>query len=229
MLNEARRDEAAGRVEVHAVELGDLALGAPAPVGELGGAPKSSGRGFGEGEARDPSRVGTTGEQIESAVAAQETGHHRLGGRRGSAHDCPLHVVGAGHQRRDEQDEAGVDPIVAQQRLEGLLVLLRGRGCHQVHRVGDAGGGREEAAQRLLGALAEFGHLESRRDARIGGEDAGSPTVRDDRDVPADRKWLVENDRGDIEELFERVDPDHPGLAEQCVDGDVWCRERRRV
>ena len=57
----------------------------------------------------------------------------------------------------------------------------------------------------------------------------GPARVADDRDPPAGRERLVREHLRGVEQLLERVDADHAGLAEQRVDRDVGRRERGGV
>ena len=84
------------------------------------------------------------------------------------------------------------------------------------------------AAQRVLGRGVELGHLEAGARARVGGEDAGPAGVADDRDAAAGRERLVREHHRGRQQLVERVDADHAGLAEQRVDRDVGRRRARR-
>jgi len=88
---------------------------------------------------------------------------------------------------------------------------------------------RGDLAQRVLGGVVEHGYLEACTRARVGGEDAGSAGVADDRDPAAAGDRLMGEDHRGREQLVERVDADHARLAEQRVDGDIGCGQRRGV
>ena len=98
-------------------------------------------------------------------------------------------------------------------------------------RPGCAPSRRREAicAQRVLRGRVELGDLEPGARARVGREDARAARVADDRDpAPGGQRLVREHHRG-REQLVERVDPDHAGLAEQRVDRDVGRGERGGV
>ena len=88
--------------------------------------------------------------------------------------------------------------------------------------------GREERAAAACARCArQLDDLEAGRLAGVGAEDPRTAGVGDDRDAVAARRRLRRQQRGDVEELAERVGADHAGLAEQRVDGDVGGREQR--
>ena len=93
-----------------------------------------------------------------------------------------------------------------------------------------ASGGRNAASWRA-GRRRERRHDEAVGLAGVGGEDPGPAAVGQDGD-PAGRRgsgWFASSD-GHVEELAERVGPDHAGLVEQRVDRDVrGADERPRV
>ena len=63
--------------------------------------------------------------------------------------------------------------------------------------------------------------LQRKLSARVGGEDPWSAAVGDDRDARSFRQRLVDEQVRGLEQLLERVDPDHAGLTEQGVDDAV--------
>ena len=89
-------------------------------------------------------------------------------------------------------------------------------------------GGRNERSFASVSRL-ELGQLQPVRLARIGQQDAGASGVGHDAHARASRHRLRREQRGDVEELFERVGADHSRLLEERVDRDVEARERRRM
>ena len=120
-------------------------------------------------------------------------------------------------------------PSSCQRDAQGLLELLGGRARDEVDRVADGRVARDERAQRVLGRLAQLGHLETGARARVGREDPGTARVADDRDAPTGGNRLVREQHRGGQELVERVDADHARLAEERVDRDIGRCQRRRV
>jgi hypothetical protein len=63
--------------------------------------------------------------------------------------------------------------------------------------------------------------------AGVGGEDPGPARVADDGDATPSGQGLGPEQQRHVEQLVQRVDPDHAGLAEQRVDRDVGTGHRR--
>ena len=58
-------------------------------------------------------------------------------------------VLGLGEQRADEDRDQGIESVPIGQGRDRSAVLCRGRGCDQVHRVGQSGLWCQELAQRV--------------------------------------------------------------------------------
>ena len=57
----------------------------------------------------------------------------------------------------------------------------------------------------------------------VGGKDVQASGIPDDGYSVTEGEWLAGEDAGCVEELAQRVTPDHTGLSEECVHGDVGC------
>ena len=147
--------------------------------------------------------------------------------RRGSCHRG-LDLVRAGDVRGDVDHEQRVDLTGCEQEPRRSLEHERpGRG-DEVDGVLRAAG-RRELVQGRLQVRRKLGDLETSRDAGVGSDDRGSTAVAHHRDSPAGRDRLVGEKRANVEELLERVDADHPGLAEEGVDDGVGIGQGRSV
>ena len=104
---------------------------------------------------------------------------------------------------------------------EDIAERLGRAGGDDVDRIADRRRGGQRGPQPLLRARRQLGDVEPRPRRGIGGEDRRPARVADDRDARAGRQWLVRERLGDVEELFQRVDTGHAGLAEQGVDHGV--------
>ena len=160
----------------------------------------------------------------------QEARNDRLRARLvGSRDDRPGDVVRVGDERRDEDDDHRVDPVVGQHRLQRALVGLASGGRDEVDRVRHRRIRRHEGPELGLGGGIEHGNLEPCALAGIGREDAGTTTVRDDRDPTPGGQWLVHEDLRRVEQLGEGVDAGDAGLAEERVGSDVGGGQRGGV
>ena len=130
--------------------------------------------------------------------------------------------------RRHIDHEQGIDLARCEQEPGGTLEDGRSGRRDEVDGVLHATC-RCELVQRGLQWWRQLGHLESRGDAGVGGDDRRATAVAHHRDPSAGRDRLVRDERRDVEQLLERVDPDDPRLAEECVDGGVGIRERGGV
>ena len=90
----------------------------------------------------------------------------------------------------------------------------------------EAPAGSRRASRRRSGAGSSTTSSPSVRQAsaqRI----AGTAGVGDDRDAPAARRGLRDEQRGGVEQLRDRVGADHAGLREQGIDGHVRGGDQR--
>ena len=90
-----------------------------------------------------------------------------------------------------------------------------------------AGLGRQElqpGGSRTLCGIS--GNLETRSLASVRAHDPGAARVGDDPDPGAIGQRLVLEQGGDVEKLGQAVGPDHAGLIEEGVDGDVRRRQQ---
>ena len=90
----------------------------------------------------------------------------------------------------------------------------------------DAAAGRNSAS-RAAHVAGQLGDLDPGGLAGVGAQDPGPAGVGDDRDPVAARHRLRGQQRGDVEQLVQRVGADHAGLLEQRVDGHVGGRQQR--
>ena len=136
-------------------------------------------------------------------------------------------IVGLGHERRYEDGDHSVNARVVQHgRQRPAIVLVGGRGDH-VDGVAQARPGREEGGEPVTCGPSELRDPQARRLQRVGAQDPGAAGVGDHRHRRTSRQWLIGHEAGDVEQLAERLGPNHPGLAEQRVDGDVGGRQQR--
>ena len=65
--------------------------------------------------------------------------------------------------------------------------------------------------------------------ARVGGENARATGIGEDSDPSVPRHRLMREQRGDVEQLFEAIRPDHASLPEQRGDDRIARRQRPGV
>ena len=116
---------------------------------------------------------------------------------------------GVGHDRRCVDDDHRVDRVVVEDDRHRSRELLGGRGCRRGRsgcspkaRPGSTCATSAPCRRELLDA-------EPGTRARVGGEDARSTGVADDRDSRPARNRLRGQHLGGVEQLLERVDADH--------------------
>ena len=160
-------------------------------------------------------------EALGKPVRAHEAGEDRLLRSRPAGENRARHLGRAGRERRNEDDDHGVDILIGRKEAEGLLVRGRvGRGDH-VDRILDARLGREEGPERLHRLRLQRWEREARRFAGVGRHDPRSAGVRENRDpVSRGDRLIGEQERG-VEQILDRVGPDDAALMEEGVDRDV--------
>ena len=224
-------DEAAGRGFVDVVEPGHRAGRAAAPVGEVGG-PGQCVRGrLGERERRDRAGV----RRRRGARRARRRGRgstrrpawrpRRRPRARSRAPRPRLRSRAAARTWRAPRRPPGRRARrAARARTAPRSRTRRGRsGCGPTRRRAT------NARSAACVSRGQLGHVEPGARARVGREDARAAGVADDRDAASGRERLVREHLRGVEQLLERVDADHAGLAEQRVDRDIGRRERGRV
>ena len=113
------------------------------------------------------------------------------------------------------------------QRLERPPVVVGRRGRDHVDRVAERRRRGQERGQPRLHVGGQLGHLHPGGLAGVGAQDPGTAGVGDDRDPVAARHRLGGEQRGDVEQLVQRVGADHARLLEQRVDGHVGGGQQR--
>ena len=144
--------------------------------------------------------------------------------------DRERHLVGSRRDRRDEEHDARrrrrdrrAAPAAPPRRSRPWPT----RACRpDSRRSPRPAAARASARRRLVG---ERRKLQPRGLARVGAEDPEAAGVREDGDAPAARQRLRGEQHRDVDELLERLGPDHACLAEERVDRGVRARERGRV
>ena len=162
--------------------------------------------------------------------AATDHEHRRdrdLRPRFGHLADCGGHVARLGEQRRHEDGDDRVAGAAFDQCLEGAPIVLSGGGGDHVDRIAERGRLGQELGECSPDRGRQIDHLDPVRLARVGAEDAGAAAIGDDRDPVPPRHRLGGQQRRDVEQLVHGVGPDHTGLLEQRIDGDVRCRQDR--
>ena len=86
---------------------------------------------------------------------------------------------------------------------------------------------RDQPVQRLAEVIGELRDVQAGRLAAVGAHDARTAAVCDDGHPAASRKRLGADQRGGVKQLTERLGTKDTGLAEECVDGYVRCRQQR--
>ena len=108
-----------------------------------------------------------------------------------------------------------------------MLVRIGGCRAGHGHRVGDGRLLPEHLAEGGGRGRFEGGHDQAGVLARVGGQDAAAASVGHDRHPGPGRQGLVGEDIGHVEQLAERVDPDHARVAEEGID-DLLAAHRHR-
>ncbi len=128
-----------------------------------------------------------------------------------------------------EEHDAGGDVRVGEDVRDRGRVRRGGRAAQHVDGIRDARLGREHRAQTGDGVLAQRGQLEAGGLARVGAEDPEAARIRHDPDRAALEPPARREQRGDVDELLQRLGANHAGLPEERVRGGVGARERGRV
>jgi hypothetical protein len=100
------------------------------------------------------------------------------------------HVLGAGHERRDEDRDNRVDLAGCRDDLDRALVIGRARGGDHVDGVGGGRGRGQEGREAFAGRLAQLGNGEVGGLAGVGAQDPEAAGVRHDGDPVAHRHRL---------------------------------------
>ena len=147
-----------------------------------------------------------------------------VAGPRGGVRDRAGDVVGPGDERRDEDRDDRVDGRIGGEDREERgakssadAAAIRSTGLRE-RRLG-----RGERAQGALELGRERRDVEPVPGAGVGARMPGPPALVTIATRRPGGQRLVGEQRGDVEQLVERVGADHAGLAEQRVD-----RRRRR-
>ncbi len=85
------------------------------------------------------------------------------------------------------------------------------------------------ASRRSIVSGGELGQLAAAGDQRVGGKDAGAAGVGHDRQARSGRAGLLGEDLGHVEQLGDRVDPQHAAAPEGGVEHLVAAGERAGV
>ena len=214
-----RRDERACRLDVDAGRDDEVADRPRAPLRVAHRTREREHRALGARVRRDAAALRTAvlavvdGEHLGHALRGEERRDHRLLRAAHRVGEGPGVVGGVGGHGGDVDDDEGVALVVGEEVGHRRAQLLGAAGRPQV----DGVPGEEQA-------LGEH-------DVR--GQHAQRRGVADDPDPRARRQGLVGEQLGGVEELVDRVDPDHPGLVEHgahggLVDGLRAAREARR-
>ena len=222
------RHDRARSVAIDAGKLGNAPLSAPQPLGARGNTSERARRRFGIRKRRR-----STGKQCcGRAAAADHRREHRLvhrSRRLERTRDRHRDLLCAGDDRRHEQHDHGVDSRIREHDRQDTLVCLGGRGSEHVHRIGEARFDGDDLPQCVACARGKLRKRETRGFARVRTEDPETAGIRKDGDVASARQRLPREQRRDIQQLFERLDPQHTRLVEERVDRRFRARERRRV
>ncbi len=129
------------------------------------------------------------------------------------------------HEERDHRVDPGV---LEDDRHDGGVEAVGGRPEH-VDGIRGARLRGHQLAEPRLGLRRERRKLQPRGLAGVGAQDPETTGVRDHGDAVPARGRLAREERGDVEQLGERLGPDHARLAEQRVDRGVGAGQRGRV
>ena len=174
-------------------------------------------------------------ERHERSGFGQHTRQHRFGRRPGKSSGSDS-IADRGDRlgrfapidRREDHEER-VSVVRRHDDFDGASILVGAGRRDHVDRVADGRFGRQKRGEPGASRRPEFDDIQTSVDARINGEDARSACVGDDRHAPARWKRLPVETGGDVEHLVDRVGPDHAGLLEQRIDGDVARGQGRGV
>ena len=125
-----------------------------------------------------------------------------------------------GGQGFSEDDDHGVDGIIAHEDLERVPEHRRSPVRGEVDGVGDCRSGNEDLAECVLRPLAEFRDGQPAALTRVRGENERATGVSDERDATSPGQRRGEQDGGDIEELLETVDLDDACALQERSDGN---------
>ena len=128
-----------------------------------------------------------------------------------------------GH-RGGEDHHDGVHLAAIDEHFNAAPVLLRRCRGDEVDGVGHACPGSEEAQKTLLQLGAQLWDLQPLGGTRVGGQYTGSTGIGNDGHAMPHGQGLVGEDLGHIEELFDGVHPNHPGLVAQGLNGPIRAR-----
>ena len=207
-----------GRIQI--VEAGDGPLRSRRPFAVVGDPRDRPCRRLGKRKPRYGAGAGT--QLTQRLLGRDEVRQHRLVGRSGGFGHRPGNVVRPDEYRRGEGHYHHVYVVVGEDDLEHGPVLLGGGRGDQLDRVPHHSTVRDDAEEPALGRGCELRNLEAVALARVRSENTATSGIADDPHSPAGGKGLVGQDVGDVQELLQSPDPDHPGLAEEGVGGLVW-------
>ena len=134
-----------------------------------------------------------------------------------------------GHRLRREDHHAHVHAVIFQHRADGGLVAVGAGVADHVDRVAQRGRGGQGRAELVLGGVAQFGQCQAVADGGVGGHDARSAGVGDDRHAAAARQRLGGVQRGVVEQLGDGVHPLHAALDQQGVVDRIGAGQRAGV
>ena len=140
---------------------------------------------------------------------------------------CRFHHVG--HRLRRENHHQAVHVRALEQDVRRGPVALAGGVSDHVHGIADGRGGWQVLAQRVLGLVGEFGQFQTGPDRRVGGQDARTSRIGDDRHLLAARHRNVGVGLGEVEQFLDRPDALDAALQQQRLVDRVGPGQRPGV
>ena len=213
LVGQDRPDEFAAGLLVHVGQLGHLADRPPPPAGVLADLRQRDDRALGRGVGRDraPGRHAVGVEDRRAPAGCPRWTGSWPRSAWPSPGDLPQRrpeLLRAGHERREEDGDDGVHPVVVHRLLQGRAEVLGVPSAPMST-------GSSRASSR---PLVEDG---------VGDQPADGRGVADDRHPLAGRQRLVGQERADVEHLRHGLHPDDPGGGEQRRHRLLGHRDRR--
>src|SRR5215475_13467574 len=135
--------------------------------------------------------------------------------------DHPGYFRRGRNQRRNEDDQNGVEVGFVVERFQAGAVLLGAAVGGHINRVVDRRGGRQRLSQRLFRRFAERGNFQPGGFGGVNGQDGGASGVGQNADSAASGDGLRGEQPRDREEFHQGVDTDDACLGEERVGGAV--------
>ncbi len=137
------------------------------------------------------------------------------------SYDCLRCIFRFDQQRRNKDHNEGINAGILRYGKDRSLIVFGSSGSNHIDGVEQTCFRGQKGTELLPNGFSKLWHCQPFRLARIGTEDRGTTAIGNNRHPIASGQWLMEQNSGSIEHLFQRIGANHPRLMKEGIDGCI--------